>query len=57
MQVWGQWFKMCFELSSFIIIAIIIIIVVVVVVVVVGWDSSVSIVTRYRLDSPGIEPQ
>jgi hypothetical protein len=52
MQVWGQWFKMCFELSSFIIIAIIII---VVVVVVVGWDSSVSIVTRYGLGSPGIE--
>ena len=38
---------MCFELSSFIIIVFI--------VVVVGWDSSVSIVTRYGLDGPGIE--
>jgi hypothetical protein len=54
--VWGQWLKLCFELSSFIII-IIIIIVVVVVVVVVGRGSSVSIVTRYRLNSPGIESQ
>jgi len=23
----------------------------------VGWDSSVSIVTRYRLDGPGIDSQ
>jgi len=40
---------MCFELSSFIII------IIVVVVVVVGWDSSVSIVTHYGLDGPGME--
>jgi len=59
LQVWGQWFKICFGLSSFIIISIVVVFVggVVVVVVVVGLDSSVSIVTCYSLDDPGIESQ